>query len=106
MTKAFPLYRMAKKISRVCKSSKDAETLNMSAMVEDAVYNARQVEILIFGDYRRRIKSRLFTDSEATLELIAVSGVQKMIIMIDNQGIICLLFNRQLKRVRKSLLLN
>ena len=33
-----------KTISRVCESSKDAETLNMSKMVEDAVYTARQME--------------------------------------------------------------
>ena len=42
-------------------------------MMEDAVYAARQVETLMFGDYRKRIKVRLFTDSEATLESIASS---------------------------------
>ena len=45
----------------------------VATMMEDAVFAARQVEILIFGDYRRRIKVRLFTDSEATLESIASS---------------------------------
>ena len=45
----------------------------MATMMEDAVYTARQVEILIFGNYWRRIKIRLFTDSEATLESIASS---------------------------------
>ena len=45
----------------------------MATMVEDAVYTARQVEILIFGDYQRRIKVRLFTDLEATLESIVSS---------------------------------
>ena len=73
MTKASSLYWKAKTISRVCKSSKDAETLNMSTIVEDAVYAVRQVEILIFRNYWRRIKIRLFTDSEATLESIASS---------------------------------
>ena len=34
---------------------------------------ARQVEILLFGDYRRQMKLRLFTDSEATLESITSS---------------------------------
>ena len=43
----------------------------MATMKEDAVYTARQVEILIFGNYGRRMKIRLFTDSEATLESIA-----------------------------------
>ena len=42
-------------------------------MMEDAVFAARQVEILIFGDYRRRIKVRLFTDLEPILESIASS---------------------------------
>ena len=42
-------------------------------MVDDAIFAARQVEILLFGDHRRRIKVHLFTDSEATLESIASS---------------------------------
>ena len=57
----------------VCCSSKDAETINISKMMDDAIYAARQVETLYFGDYKRRIKVRLFTDSEPTLELIASS---------------------------------
>ena len=47
--------------------------INIMKVMEDAVFAARQVEILIFGDYRRRIKVRLFTDSEAMLESIASS---------------------------------
>ena len=73
MTRAAPIYWKSKTISRVCYSSKDAETINVATMMEDAVFTARQVEILIFGNYRRRIKIRLFTDSEATLESIASS---------------------------------
>ena len=73
MTKASPLYWKSKTISRVCYSSKDAETLNMATMIKDAVYTARQVEILIFGNYQRRINIRLFMDSQATLESIASS---------------------------------
>ena len=73
MMEASPLYWKTKTIARVCQSSKDAETLNMATMIEDAIYIARQVEILIFKDYRRRMKVRLFTDSEATLESIASS---------------------------------
>ena len=41
--------------------------------MDDAIYAARQVEALYFGDYKRRIKVRLFTDSEPTLESIASS---------------------------------
>ena len=51
MTRASPLYWKSKTISRVCYSSKDAETLNMATMMADAVYTARQVEILIFRNY-------------------------------------------------------
>ena len=45
----------------------------MVMMMGDAIFAARQVEILIFGDYRRRIRLRLFMDSEATLKSIASS---------------------------------
>ena len=50
---------------------RDAETINVATMMEDAIFAARQIEILIFGDNRMRIKVRLVTDSEPTLELIA-----------------------------------
>ena len=73
MTRATPIYWKSKNISRVCYSSKDAETINISKMMEDAIFAARQLETLMFGDYRKRIKVRLFTDSEATLESIASS---------------------------------
>ena len=68
MMKASSIYWKSKMISRDCHSSKDAETLNVSRMVDDAIFTARQVEILLFGDYRKRIKVHLFTDSQATLE--------------------------------------
>ena len=42
-------------------------------MVDDSIFAARQVEILLYGDYKKRIKVHLFTDSEATLESIASS---------------------------------
>ena len=67
MTKASPIYWKSKTISRVCHSSKDAETLNVLTMVEDAIFAARQLEILIFRDYKKRMKVRIFTDSEPTL---------------------------------------
>ena len=40
-------------------------------MIDDAIFAARQIETLLFGDYRKRMKVRLFTDSEATLESVA-----------------------------------
>ena len=70
---AAPIYWKSKTISRICYSSKDAETINISKMMDDAVYAARQVETLYFGDYKKRIKVRLFTDSEDWLESIASS---------------------------------
>ena len=42
-------------------------------MMDDAIYAARQIEALYYRDYRKRIKVRLFTDSEPTLESIASS---------------------------------
>ena len=42
-------------------------------MVDDSIFAARQVEILLFGDYKKWIKVHLFTDSEAKLESIASS---------------------------------
>ena len=73
MTKAAPIYWKSKTIARVCYSSKDAETINISKMMDDAIYAARQVETLYFGEYKKKIKVRLFTDSEPTLESIESS---------------------------------
>ena len=73
MTRATPIYWKSKTIARVCYSSKDAETINISKMMDDAIFAARQIEILYYGDYKKRIKVRLFTDLEPTLELIASS---------------------------------
>ena len=42
-------------------------------MVDNAIYAARQTEILLYGDFNTRIKIFLFTDLEATLESIASS---------------------------------
>ena len=71
MTKASPLMWKAKQIDRVCHSSKDAETLSMTKMIDELVYMATHVEILLYGDYRQRMDVRILTDSEPTLESIA-----------------------------------
>ena len=42
-------------------------------MVDNAIFAARQVEILLFGDFQKWIQIHLFTDSEATLESITSS---------------------------------
>ena len=41
--------------------------------MDDAIFAARQTETLYYGDYRKRMKVRLFIDSEPTLESIASS---------------------------------
>ena len=71
MTRASPLMWKAKQIDRVCHSSKDAETLAMTKMIDELVYMSRHVEMLLYGDYRKRMKVRILTDSEPTLESIA-----------------------------------
>ena len=59
MTRASPLMWKAKQIDRVCHSSKDAETLAMNKLIDELVYMARHVEILLFGDYRKRMPVRV-----------------------------------------------
>merc|ERR1712237_161542 len=63
----------AKQIDRVCHSSKDAETLAMTKMIDKLVYMSKHVEILMYGDYRKRMNVRILTDSEPTLESIATT---------------------------------
>ena len=47
--------------------------MNVSKLVDDAVFLARQLEVLLYGDCCGRIPVRLFTDSEPTLESVASS---------------------------------
>merc|ERR1712115_658549 len=71
MTKASPLMWKAKQIVRVCHSSKDAETLSMTKIIDELTYMARHVEILLYGNYNKRMNVRILTDSEPTLESVA-----------------------------------
>ena len=70
---ASPLYSKSKQIEQVCNSSKNVETLTISKMVDDVIFTVRQLEILVYRDYQKRIKIELYTDSELTLESIASS---------------------------------
>ena len=72
-TKASLIYWKSKQIDRVCHSNKDAATLNLIKMVDNAVLTSRQLELLLYGDIMHRIPVYLFTDSESTLESIASS---------------------------------
>ena len=47
--------------------------MTISKIVDDLSFRARQLEILMYGDYQKRIKIELYTDSESTLEYIALS---------------------------------
>lgn len=67
------VYWKTQQIQKVAHSSKDAETLNVSKLVDDAVYISRQVEMLLYGYIKGRIPVKLFTDSEPTLESITSS---------------------------------
>ena len=71
MTRASPLMWKSKQMDRVCHSSKDAETLALSKLLDEVAYLARQIEMLLFGDFKQRIPVRVMTDSEPTLESIA-----------------------------------
>ena len=71
MRTASPLYWKSKQIGRVCYSFKDSETLTNSKIVDDVIFMSRQLELLLYGDYRKRIPIHLCTDSEGTLESIA-----------------------------------
>merc|ERR1712082_496400 len=71
MTKACPIMWKAKQIESVCHSSKDAETLALSKILDEITYLARQIELLLFGKYEKKIPVRIITDSEPLLESIA-----------------------------------
>ena len=42
----------------------------LNKLVEDAVFAARQIEMLMYGDYKKIIPINLYMDSEGTLESI------------------------------------
>merc|ERR1712112_543374 len=71
MTKASAVMWRSMQIERVCHSSKDAETLTLSKILDEATYLARQIEILLFGGYEQKVPVRIITDSEPLLESIA-----------------------------------
>ena len=73
MTKAAPIFWKSKQIERVCHSSKDAETLNLSRMLDDATFAGCQLDILLYRDYAQIIKVILFTYLKSKHEYIASS---------------------------------
>ena len=65
-----PLFWKSKQVTRVCKSSKDAETRAGGKCVEDSVYLAQRIEEVLFGDIKKRIKIEIHVDSEPLIESI------------------------------------
>ena len=65
-----PLFWKSKQITRVCKSSKDAETRAGGKCVEDGIYLAQRIETVLFGENKSRIKVEIHTDSEPLIESI------------------------------------
>ena len=45
----------------------------MNKLVEDEVFAESEIEMLLYGDYRKRIPIHLYTDSEGSLESIVSS---------------------------------
>ena len=42
-------------------------------MVNDMIFTSRQLELILYGDYKKRIRINLYTNSESKLESIASS---------------------------------
>ena len=81
-SRASLVYWKTKQIQKTAHSSKDAETLNISKLVDDAVYISRQVEMLLYGDIKGRIPVKLFTDFEPTrFHSIIKTGSEKLLRM-------------------------
>ena len=71
-----PIFRKSKLIKKICKSPKDAETVNLSILADVSRHTANQVDQLFFGKIIRKgetssIKVKLFTDSLGSLESVA-----------------------------------
>ena len=56
-----------------CQSSKDAEMLSILKMVEDPIYAAWHLHILLYGEDKKRVMIYLFTDLESSLKSITSS---------------------------------
>ena len=66
-------------------------------IMDDAIYAAQEIETLYYGDYKRRIKVILFTDSEPTLDSIASSKqVERKTLRPTILGLKERLFNRDI----------
>ena len=69
--RACPVYWKSRVIKRKCHASKDAETRILTRLLDDSLYTAQQLEVLLFCKKNGMIPVKLFTDSRPTLESIA-----------------------------------
>merc|ERR1712082_165624 len=65
-----PIFWKSRSVTKTCKSSKDAETRALGRCVDDAVYSAKRIERMLFGDVQNRIRVIINTDSEPLIETI------------------------------------
>ena len=68
----FPLFWRSKLIQKVCKSPKDAETINLGTVVDLGCNFAKQIEELLY-ESKRKVKTKVNTDSLRTIESVASS---------------------------------
>ena len=73
--KTVPLYWKSKRITKISTSTKDAETHALFKNVGDAAFVASNVETLLFGDVKNRIKVESYIDSKPLLESIASTRI-------------------------------
>ena len=72
---AVPLYWKSRKISKMTTSTKDAETHALFKGLGDAAYIASNIETLLYGSCKTRIKINSYIDSKPLLESIASTKI-------------------------------
>ena len=73
--KVVPLYWKSKGITKVCTSTKDAETHALFKNVADASFSAANLELLLFGCQTKKIKVESCIDSKPLLESLASTRI-------------------------------
>ena len=73
--KAVPLFWKSKNITKVCTSTKDAETHALFKNISDASFAATNLELLLFGSQDKKIKVESFIDSKPLIESLASTRV-------------------------------
>ena len=65
-----PLFWKSKTISKVCHSSKKAETENVLKLIDESLYQASMLEQVLFGD-TRKVSVNLYRDSQSLLDSVS-----------------------------------